>query len=107
MIEMDVFREYLPITIFFMVMVQFIYTSVMQRSRIKKIDHETLICPKCQATGAKNPKITDMGFMKFTCTSCEKNFVLPLSKGLKIAYTITGLLMLLVLMIIIPMVLSL
>lgn len=103
---MDVLREYLPVTIFFLIMVQFIYTSVVQRVRIKKIDVETLVCPKCQATGAKNPKITDMGFMKFTCASCEKNFVLPLSKGLKMAYTITGLLMLLVLMIIIPMVLS-
>jgi transposase-like protein len=104
---MDVLREYLPITIFFVVMAQFTYTSIIQRIRIKRIDAQTLVCPKCQATGAKNPKITDMGFMKFTCLSCEKNFVLPLSKGLKIAYTITGLLMLLVLMVLIPMVLSL
>ena len=101
---MDVLREYLPITIIFLVMLQFIYTAIIQRIRIKKIDPETLVCPKCQAQGATNPRITDMGFIKFTCMSCEKNFALPMPIALKIAYTITGLLMILVLMIIIPMV---
>ena len=59
---MDVLREYLPITIIFLVMLQFIYTAIIQRIRIKKIDPETLVCPKCQAQGATNPRITDMGF---------------------------------------------
>ena len=89
---MHALREYLPITIFFLVMFQFIYTSIVQRWRIKKIDPKTLICPKCQQTGATSPRITTLGFIKFTCISCNQRFVLPLSKDIKIAYILLGLL---------------
>ena len=93
--------------IILLVMLQFIYTSIVQRIRIKKINLESLVCPKCQHTGAKNPRITDLGFMKFTCMRCEKNFVLPLSKEIKIAYILLGLLSIPVVIIVISMIATL
>ena len=104
---MHALREYLPVTIFFLVMLQFSYTSIIQRIRIKKINLENLVCPKCQHAGARKPRITNLGFMKFTCLGCEKNFVLPLSKEIKIAYVFLVILSIPVVMIAVGMIAAL
>jgi len=99
-------KEYLPITIVLFIFVQFSLASILQRRRLKRIDKDTLVCPKCSASGVTNPRMTSLGSLKFTCMSCNKNFTLQLPKGLKVSYLILCLLMIVQFLIVFPVIVS-
>ena len=103
---MNDLKEYLPVIIILFIFLHFTLSSIFQRRRLKRMDRESLVCTKCHSRGAKNPRITSLGFLKFTCTSCEKNFVLPLSTGLRVSYVLLSLLIVIYLLIALPLMYS-